>query len=90
MHIQVKDKLNDMYDMKRIEENEYTPDDFVEMSVFILPDDEFGDLLQKKAVYNKHMFIVPQSTGTRLRKKRRDSGRFLLALYQKFYNVWEN
>lgn len=74
---QIWEKLDEMYDMSQIEENEYTPDGFLVEMEFSLPEDEFGDLLRKKVELNKKQnFVAPQNTCSRsnARKKRRDSG----------------
>ncbi|VDN28538.1 unnamed protein product [Gongylonema pulchrum] len=59
---QIWDKLNELYDMVQIEENEYIPDEFMTKLEFFLPEQEFGDLWRKKMDSKRQNFIAPHTT----------------------------
>lgn len=75
---QIKMKLDELYNMNGIEENEYMPPEFRTQSDFFLPDGDYSELIRKKEeeVSKEQSFLAPAPTTSRSlpRRKRRDSG----------------
>ncbi|KHN80042.1 hypothetical protein Tcan_15929 [Toxocara canis] len=75
---QIKMKLDELYNMNAIEENEYTPPEFSTQSDFFLPDGDYSELIRRKEeeVSKEQSFLAPPPTTSRPlpRRKRRDSG----------------
>uniref|UniRef100_A0A0N5AJV1 Protein LTV1 homolog n=1 Tax=Syphacia muris TaxID=451379 RepID=A0A0N5AJV1_9BILA len=74
---QIRAKLDELYNMERIEQNEYEPPFKRHEEEFFLPVQDYGDLLRKKEeVAREQNFITPGASATRKtnRRRRKDSG----------------
>lgn len=74
---QIRAKLRELYNMERIEQNEYEPPFNKHEEEFFLPVQDYGDLLRKKEeTAREQNFLAPDASVSRKanRRRRKDSG----------------